>query len=174
MHRTTPGPRIETNDCITSGEVRLRPCTWAGKPTGPISTRRNDWGIGSASYRFEQTMTLPLPESDTASARQRIAAERAEATHRVDFLTARLAEIIEGSHLTTDDDEHDPEGSTVAFERAQTASLLAEARRDLDELDAAEHRLDAGTYGLCEKCGRPISDERLDALPAARRCIHCA
>lgn len=117
---------------------------------------------------------MTLPESGTASPRQRIAAERVDAVHRIDFLTTRLADIVEGSHLTTDDDEHDPEGSTVAFERAQTASLLAEARRDLEELDAAEQRVDAGTYGLCEKCGRPISAERLDVLPAARRCIDCA
>lgn len=117
---------------------------------------------------------MTLPESGTASPRQRIAAERAEAAHRIDFLTTRLDEIIEGSHLTTDDDEHDPEGATVAFERAQTASLLAEARRDLDELVEAERRLDAGTYGMCEKCGRPISPERLEVLPAARRCIDCA
>ncbi|MFF0818548.1 TraR/DksA family transcriptional regulator [Rhodococcus sp. NPDC003318] len=117
---------------------------------------------------------MTLPESGTASPRQRIAAERADAVHRIDFLTARLADIVEGSHLTTDDDEHDPEGATVAFERAQTATLLAEARREVDELDAAEHRLDSGTYGACEKCGHPISEERLDVLPAARRCIDCA
>lgn len=117
---------------------------------------------------------MTLPESGTASPRERIAAERSAAVHRIDFLTARLAEIIEGSHLTTDDDEHDPEGATVAFERAQAASLLAEARRDLDELAAAERLIDAGTYGVCEKCGRAIGAERLEALPAARRCIDCA
>ncbi|MFD4294676.1 TraR/DksA family transcriptional regulator [Rhodococcus sp. NPDC058532] len=117
---------------------------------------------------------MTLPESGIVTSRQRIAAERADAVHRIDFLTARLDEIIEGSHLTTDDDEHDPEGATVAFERAQTASLLTEARHELDELDAAERRLDAGSYGVCERCGRPIGPERLDALPAARRCIDCA
>lgn len=117
---------------------------------------------------------MTLSESAVASARARVAEERADATHRIGFLSSRLAEIIEGSHLTTNDDEHDPEGSTVAFERAQTASLLEDARRDLEELDAAERRLDAGTYGVCEKCGRQISEVRLDALPAARRCIDCA
>ncbi|SDC49573.1 TraR/DksA family transcriptional regulator [Rhodococcus tukisamuensis] len=117
---------------------------------------------------------MTLHESGTASTRQRITVGRAEAAHRIDFLTARLAEIIEGSHLTTDDDEHDPEGATVAFERAQAASLLAEARRDLDELAEAERRLDAGTYGICERCGDPIGRERLEALPGARRCIGCA
>ena len=47
---------------------------------------------------------MTLPESGTASPRQLIADARAEAAHRIDFLTARLAEIVEGSHLTTDDD----------------------------------------------------------------------
>lgn len=117
---------------------------------------------------------MTLPEPGTVSPRQRITADRAETAHRIDFLTARLDEIIAGSHLTTDDDEHDPEGATVAFERAQAASLLAEARRDLDDLAEAERRLDAGAYGVCERCGRAISPERLDALPAARRCIGCA
>ncbi|TQF74752.1 dksa/trar family transcriptional regulator [Rhodococcus spelaei] len=117
---------------------------------------------------------MTLPESVTATARQRIAAERAEATHRIEFLTARLDDIIAGSHLTTDDDEHDPEGSTIAFDRAQVVGLLDDARRELDELTAAERRLEDGSYGVCEKCGRPIGTERLDALPAARRCIDCA
>lgn len=117
---------------------------------------------------------MTLPESGTATPRQRIAAERAEAVHRIDFLSARLTEIIEGSHLTTSDDEHDPEGSTIAFERAKAAALLDDARRDLDDLDAAELRLGDGSYGMCEKCGRPIGAERLDALPAAVRCIDCA
>ncbi len=117
---------------------------------------------------------MTLPESGTASPRQLIADARAEAAHRIDFLTARLAEIVEGSHLTTDDDEHDPEGATASVERAQTSALLRDAHRDLDELVEAERRLDAGTYGDCEKCGRPIGGERLEVLPAARRCITCA
>ncbi|MFD4183997.1 TraR/DksA family transcriptional regulator [Rhodococcus sp. NPDC058514] len=115
-----------------------------------------------------------MTKSAAATARHRIAAEQAATVHRIESLTARLADILDGSELTVNDDEHDPEGSTIAFERAQVASLLADARQDLDELTGAEHRLDAGTYGACEKCGRPIGDERLDALPAVRRCIDCA
>jgi RNA polymerase-binding protein DksA len=44
----------------------------------------------------------------------------------------------------------------------------------LDEVQAALHRLDEGTFGTCEQCGGAIGDERLDALPFASRCIHCA
>lgn len=104
----------------------------------------------------------------------RIAAERADAERRIASLTARFAAIVEGSELTTNDDEHDPEGSTIAFERAQAAALLDDARREVDELDAAAQRLENGTYGVCARCGKPISEVRLDALPAARTCIGCA
>jgi RNA polymerase-binding transcription factor DksA len=72
------------------------------------------------------------------------------------------------------DDEHDPEGHTIAFERQQVAALLRDARHRLVELDQALARVDDGTYGVCVECGRPISPARLDALPAAPRCIECA
>jgi DnaK suppressor protein len=44
----------------------------------------------------------------------------------------------------------------------------------LAELDAARARLAAGTYGVCERCGRPIAPARLAARPEARLCIDCA
>lgn len=82
--------------------------------------------------------------------------------------------ILESSVHTTNDDEHDPEGATVAFERAQVVGLLEQARAELRALDAANERLRAGTYGTCMRCGHPIAPERLDALPAATHCIRCA
>ncbi len=104
----------------------------------------------------------------------RLATRRTETVALIESLDRRLAGIIESSEHTTNDDEHDPEGVTVAFERAQVAGLLAQARTELQALDAAAERLAAGTYGICERCGNPIAPERLDALPATTRCIHCA
>ena len=72
------------------------------------------------------------------------------------------------------DDEHDPEGSTIAYERAKVLALLAAARRDLVAIDAALRRTDDSTYGACLTCGRLISHERLDAVPATTTCIDCA
>lgn len=92
----------------------------------------------------------------------------------VEALGRRLDGIIEASEYTTNDDEHDPEGVTIAFERAQTAGLLDQARAELRALDAAGERLAAGTYGRCLRCGEPIADGRLEALPAATTCIRCA
>jgi DnaK suppressor protein len=72
------------------------------------------------------------------------------------------------------DDEHDPEGSTVAFERAQLAAVLDAAKGERAEIDAALTRIDAGSYGRCEVCGAAIAPERLHARPAARHCVRCA
>ena len=72
------------------------------------------------------------------------------------------------------DDEHDPEGSTGAFERAQAAVLLTRAENQLGEITAALERLAAHRYGRCERCDQPIAATRLEALPATRYCIGCA
>ncbi|MBB5157626.1 TraR/DksA family transcriptional regulator [Saccharopolyspora phatthalungensis] len=112
------------------------------------------------------------PEPRTA--RELVAEERASAMARIESLERHLASIREVSTWTGTDDEHDPEGATIAYERAQVQSLLADARRELDALERATSRLDDGTYGVCERCGKPIGPERLEALPAATTCIACA
>ncbi|WP_244242213.1 TraR/DksA family transcriptional regulator [Nocardioides seonyuensis] len=78
------------------------------------------------------------------------------------------------SRDTNADDEHDPEGATIAFERSQIGTLVRQARTHLAEVDAAMERLDAGSYGTCEQCGGPIGEARLEARPVARTCITCA
>jgi DnaK suppressor protein len=72
------------------------------------------------------------------------------------------------------DDEHDPEGATVAFERQHIAALLAQARAQVAAIDAALRKLDAGRYEICDICGGQIGAERLAARPAALTCVRCA
>ena len=72
------------------------------------------------------------------------------------------------------DDEHDPEGSTVTSDWSLVAGMRADALEQQTEIVAAIARLDAGTYGMCLSCQRPISKERLEARPAASLCIGCA
>jgi len=104
----------------------------------------------------------------------RLTAERAAVLGRIAALSRQVEGIVESSAWTTNDDEHDPEGVTIAFERAQVQDLLRQARTDLDEVDAAVRRLREGTYGRCRRCGADIGEGRLDALPATRTCIGCA
>ena len=95
-------------------------------------------------------------------------------TERLAALTGDYAGIVEASKDSNADDEHDPEGATIAFERSQVGTLVEEARHQLAEVEAARARLADGTYGTCERCGEPIGEGRLEARPTARTCIRCA
>lgn len=113
-------------------------------------------------------------QMDGDVARATLLAKRAEALERLRGLDASFTDIVEAAQDSNLDDEHDPEGTTVAVSRAQVSSLAAETRLNLDAIDAALERVGAGTYGICSQCGRPIAPARLDALPATSRCISCA
>ena len=105
---------------------------------------------------------------------ERLRAERRDTLQRLAGLTGDYAGIVDASRDSNADDEHDPEGSTIAFERSQVSALIAQARARLRELDDAEERLAQGRYGVCESCGRAIPAGRLEARPVARTCIACA
>ena len=95
-------------------------------------------------------------------------------TDRLAALTGDYSGIVAASKDSNADDEHDPEGVTIGFERAQLLGLLGGAREEIAALDRAAARLRAGTYGRCLTCGREIPDNRLEALPAAETCLDCA
>jgi DnaK suppressor protein len=103
-----------------------------------------------------------------------LAAERQRALARAAGLRRDREAIVEAAALSPPDDEHDPEGSTVGFERALVLDLLAQAEADVAALDSALERLSAGTYGRCVACGEPIGAERLAAQPTAVHCVGCA
>jgi DnaK suppressor protein len=99
--------------------------------------------------------------------------ERRRAEDLMVDLRRELAAIAEAT-AEVPDDEHDAEGSTVAYERARVQALLAQTERAHGELVAAGDRLAQGTYRCCQHCGEEIPAERLAALPATRSCINCA
>ena len=107
-------------------------------------------------------------------AHERLRAERHETLARLESLTSDFDDVVAASLDTNADDEHDPEGHTIAFERSQIGALVQQVRHHLAEVDAALARVEAGTYGVCERCGQEIGQPRLEALPATRTCIGCA
>jgi DnaK suppressor protein len=113
----------------------------------------------------------PPPPTDAAEV---LRAARAQTLRRIAGLAGHFDELVAASVGSNADDEHDPEGATIAFERSQLDSLVRRAREQLTEIDAAEDRLARGRYGLCEMCGLPIARGRLEARPTARTCIACA
>jgi DnaK suppressor protein len=113
-------------------------------------------------------------EYDPSEIDELLAHDRARTMDQIVQLSGLVGEIIAAATDVAVDDEHDPEGQTIAFERAQAAALLDQARDRLADIDAAITRLRNGTYGICERCGQPIAADRLEARPAARTCIACA
>ncbi len=109
-----------------------------------------------------------------ADPREVLLAERARALRRVAALEREFAALAEAASAGGTDDEHDPEGATLAFERQHAAALLERARDQLAGIEAALERVREGRYGLCDRCGQPIGDDRLAARPAALTCIRCA
>ncbi len=99
---------------------------------------------------------------------------RAGALAQVAVLAAAHDEIVAASQGSNADDEHDPEGATIAFERQQVLALLDQARATLTQVEVALARARAGDYGRCDRCGGDIGAERLEARPSATRCVACA
>ena len=111
---------------------------------------------------------------DESTIRGLLDVERAETLARIQAMQADLDAIIDSSANANTDDEHDPEGSTIAYERARVAALLEGAQSNLADIDGALGRLAAGDYSFCERCHSQISAERLAALPVGRTCFDCA
>ena len=111
---------------------------------------------------------------DTADYRKRLEEERARLTRAVDFLekenpgsvSDELGELAEGGT-----DNHLGDTAGAMFDRELDDGLEEGAKDTLAEIDAALQRIEDGTYGICENCGKPIGAERLAALPWARLCI---
>jgi DnaK suppressor protein len=68
-------------------------------------------------------------------------------------------------------DQHPGDIGTETFEKERNVSLLEQVENELVEVEAAFQRLERDTYGICQACGRPIGDERLEAMPATRFCV---
>ncbi len=112
--------------------------------------------------------------TDAALHRSQLLAAQEEATRQLASLDRDFEEIVHGSELVNTDDEHDPEGATIAFERAQVMALRASTQRRLEALAVALSHLDEGTYGVCSRCAGPIGTARLEAVPEAPTCVGCA
>jgi RNA polymerase-binding transcription factor DksA len=108
------------------------------------------------------------------SARELLENHLARIDEQIRSLEQQHAGVVAAAQNDNADDEHDPEGSTIAFERQQTAALLERARGSRADTLAAMDRLVAGAYGVCAVCGTTIAAERLVARPNAKECITCA
>jgi len=118
--------------------------------------------VGSIAEAYDRCMS---PEIDLVAARATLQAERAR-------LLAELGEPIENPGQMTYGSQ--AAAATQVFEQQRDLALRDHERSQLAQVDAALAALDAGTYGTCRSCGKPIAAGRLEAIPWATLCIECA
>lgn len=97
-----------------------------------------------------------------------------ERAKKIALLPALRADIVSANAARQNsnvDDEHDPEGATIAFELSQASALLDQSSSGLAQIEAALDRIAAGTYGSCAICGEQIAEGRLEARPWTPFCI---
>jgi RNA polymerase-binding transcription factor DksA len=105
------------------------------------------------------------------SARRRLEEERERLRRLRDDLAERVAEEeASGASELSHADQHPADAGSETERFEQDLSMLEQIEGELADVEDAYARIEAGTYGTCEVCGRPIAEERLEVLPAARRC----
>jgi RNA polymerase-binding protein DksA len=105
-----------------------------------------------------------MVESTHASLRAQLVSERDRVHDQLDKLGVSRDSFDEGF----------ADSGQVTAERSEVEALAGTLRETLTDIDAALAKFESGTYGICESCGGPIGEARLEAMPAARLCIKCA
>ncbi len=115
---------------------------------------------------------VKLTKKEIDELQARLQHERAE-------LEVQLATIEDTSFATTQSDlsgdvgldDESADAGTATFEREKDLSIEQNVRDLLQKIDRALKRIEEGSYGLCERCGRPIEKARIKALPYVDLCI---
>lgn len=108
---------------------------------------------------------------DPAVVRPLLIAERNRLQRAIDELRDLAGDDAEDGSIPH---RRDTDPATDTLHNEVDMGLLADFQQSLDEVDAAEARLDNGTYGTCRGCDQPIAPARLEVLPAAAACVSCA
>ena len=106
------------------------------------------------------------------AARQRLEQER----ERLRSLIGNMADDNNKDRAAGSDDlatvdQHPADAGSETFEREKDMAILNNLEEQIIEIEKALARVDEGTYGTCEACGKPIGDERLEVVPTARYCV---
>jgi RNA polymerase-binding transcription factor DksA len=115
-----------------------------------------------------------ITDLERQSIRSALAAELARTQEQAASLARQFDDVVAAAEMSNTDDEHDPEGTIIAFERSQVSALHSQALDDVAALHRTLVDLDEASFGACDECGGHIGFERLVALPATRRCVNCA
>jgi DnaK suppressor protein len=134
-----------------------------------------------ATKAAKSTKATKATRAKAAVADRFLEAQRAALLEERDTYTRHATDLrAEAEQLAADRepgdvqfDEESGQGDTMNVERERDLALSAQALAAVEDIDRALAKIDAGTYGICERCGQPIPKERLKALPYAALCVAC-
>jgi RNA polymerase-binding transcription factor len=115
-----------------------------------------------------------MSSTDTNRFREALVRERQRVQRALEYLHEENPGSIEDETGDETQDQHLGDVATATSDRAMDYTLEGNSEHVLASIDAALRRIDDGTYGTCTNCGKPIAEERLEALPWADLCIDCA
>ena len=148
--------------------------TAKAKATAKGASRKGD-GATAKQAAAVAAPSHPVP-GDRWLAKQQQALYRAR-TERLEEAEALKAEAdqmaLDAEPGDTQFDDESGEGSTTAIDRERDLALSAQARAEVVEIDLALDKIGAGTYGVCDKCGKSIPKARLEVIPWAALCVNC-
>ena len=113
----------------------------------------------------------PWTDAELAEVRAELEAEAAGLRKEISQAESQIAARLGDTVAEAGDDEAD--ASSKVFEREHELALTANSRELLEQTERALGRIEAGTYGVCESCGKPIGKARLLAFPRATLCVEC-
>jgi DnaK suppressor protein len=113
----------------------------------------------------------PWTDDELAEVRAELQAEAAELQNETDHAEAAIAGLLGDSVTEAGDDEAD--ASSKMFEREHELAISNNARDLLSQTERALALIAAGTYGVCESCGKAVGKARLLAFPRATLCVEC-
>ena len=117
----------------------------------------------------------PVPKDKWLSKQQQLLyAARTERIEGAEALKAEADQMaLDAEPGDTQFDDESGEGSTAAVDRERDLALSAQARAEVVEIDVALDKIDEGTYGTCDRCGKAIPKARLEVIPWAALCVNC-
>ena len=130
---------------------------------------------GAATRDVPPPPSHPVP-SDKWLAKQQhtLYASRSERLQEAEALKAEADQMaLDAEPGDTQFDDESGEGSTTAVDRERDLALSAQARAEVVEIDVALDKIDEGTYGVCDRCGKHIPKARLEVIPWAALCVNC-
>lgn len=110
---------------------------------------------------------------DRKALRERLLAERERVCREIAELDADLSKSLEDSSGESPYDQHMAETAAATLDREIDLTLQENAQVALAQIDRALHKLEEGSYGRCDKCGKPIGEGRLEVAPFATLCVDC-